>query len=339
MCFQLVELILRIRDRVLNTSKMKPILNGLYWVQTHSKNLRNLECKIELAEVPINRLSSQARENLKFVCEVLKMVEVSVIIDSYYTINKDARKERLNTISYFFKHPEAFYFEETSKETFLKTLDVDNPRYEIVKNMVVFGKEMSLNSEFANSHPKIYTVLTNDNMQWLKIILWTIGLVLNSVILVTYKLKEVPVDLEISAVIELVETEGEKIRKLGGDGWETWINILSYIFAFFNLVLFLLWALFKWRIMYKINREKYFVKHQFVGKDDLSVKKILDLIFVESFWNSSYVPSFALHTIFALLGTLIDPFFHTLHLLLWFNISEAAKYILDASTKRINTLS
>lgn len=36
MCFQLVELILKIRDRVLVKSKMKPILNGLYLVQEHS---------------------------------------------------------------------------------------------------------------------------------------------------------------------------------------------------------------------------------------------------------------------------------------------------------------
>lgn len=47
MCFQLVELILKIRDTVLVKSKMKPILNGLYWVQHHSKNLENLECVIE----------------------------------------------------------------------------------------------------------------------------------------------------------------------------------------------------------------------------------------------------------------------------------------------------
>lgn len=40
-CFQLVELVLRIRDRIIFKNKMKPILNGLYWVQEYSANLRN----------------------------------------------------------------------------------------------------------------------------------------------------------------------------------------------------------------------------------------------------------------------------------------------------------
>lgn len=38
-CFQLVELILRIRDKVLLKSEIKPILNGLYWIQEYSHNL------------------------------------------------------------------------------------------------------------------------------------------------------------------------------------------------------------------------------------------------------------------------------------------------------------
>jgi hypothetical protein len=260
------------------------------------------------------------------------MVEVSVDDDSYYSKNTEGRKIRKNALSYFFKHPEAFYFEETSKKAFLNTFDVDNPRYEIVKNMVVFGREMSLNSKFAHRHPIIYTVLTNDKMWWLKIICWIIGLVLNSIILVTYVLADK------TSISKEIQGENEVTRSLDGDSWERGVNIASYIFAIFNFLLFLLWAAFKWRIEYKINREKYFVKHPSIGKDDLSGKKKFSLVFIQSFWKSDYVISFALHTIFALLGAFFDPFFHTLHLLLWFNISEAAKYILDATTKRINTL-
>jgi hypothetical protein len=156
--------------------------------------------------------------------------------------------------------------------------------------------------------------------------------VLNLIILSSYNLSEY---INSDGV---ASTNDRENRRLKGEAWERGVNIASYIFAIFNFLLFLLWAAFKWRIEYKINREKYFVKHPSIGKDDLSGKKKFSLIFIQSFWKSDYVISFALHTIFALLGAFFDPFFHTLHLLLWFNISEAAKYILDATTKRINTL-
>lgn len=48
--------------------------------------------------------------------------------------------------------------------------------------------------------------------------------------------------------------------------------------------------------------------------------------------------NFSVHCIAALLGPLVDPFFHTLHLLLLVNISESALYILKASTHRFKIL-
>lgn len=60
MCFQMVELILRIRDQVLVKSKMKSILNGLFQVQENSQNLSNMECKIHEVEVPPSKLTQQA---------------------------------------------------------------------------------------------------------------------------------------------------------------------------------------------------------------------------------------------------------------------------------------
>ena len=123
-----------------------------------------------------------------------------------------------------------------------------------------------------------------------------------------------------------------------GQDWEKGINIASYVLAAFGFLIFLLWAIFKWNIEYRVNREKYFVKHPSRGKDDLSPSRKFKLRFVHSLWKSDYALGFVCHSIFALLGAFVEPFFHTLHLLLWFNISEAAKYILDATTKRINTL-
>lgn len=44
------------------------------------------------------------------------------------------------------------------------------------------------------------------------------------------------------------------------------------------------------------------------------------------------------HTIFGILGPLVDPFFHALHLVLFVNISNSAMYILQACTNRLGAL-
>lgn len=45
-----------------------------------------------------------------------------------------------------------------------------------------------------------------------------------------------------------------------------------------------------------------------------------------------------LHAVFCIAGIFLNPFFHTLHLLLIFNISSTAMYILEASTSRLGAL-
>lgn len=222
--------------------------------------------------------------------------------------------------------PEAFYFEETSKKTFLQTLNVDNPNYELVRNMVVFGKEMSLNQMLNHRHPFIHQLLTNDMMKRLKTVSWVIGLIFNIIILVTYKLEE------------NAQAGGLLLRRLSGFGFELGINIASYIFAFFTSAICVLWTRFKWGIEIKLNTEKYLIRHPSVARDDLPSSRLLKLRFVQSFWKSDYILSFVCHTIFSILGVFVEPFFHTLHLLLWLNISESSKYVLDSTTKRSNML-
>lgn len=183
------------------------------------------------------------------------MVEVSVVKESYFKSSSDGSDQRKNTICYFFRHPETFYLEETSKYVFLESLDVDNPRYEIVKNMTVFRKEISLSSAFARDHPWIFRLVTNDSMYRSKVVCWIIGLVLNAIILGTYSLKE-----------ESSDSGDEPVRRLNGEGWQLAINITSYIFAFLTFMITLFWGCFKWKIEYKVNREKFLVKHPSMKK-------------------------------------------------------------------------
>lgn len=81
-CFQLVELVLQMRDRILNTNKMKPIMNGLFIIQENSKNLSNADCLVSRQDLPFSKLTSWARSNLQFVCRVMKRVEISIEMSS-----------------------------------------------------------------------------------------------------------------------------------------------------------------------------------------------------------------------------------------------------------------
>ena len=100
----------------------------------------------------------------------------------------------------------------------------------------------------------------------------------------------------------------------------------------------MLWVWFKWGIAYEIKKEDYFLKNPSQVERQLSLGLKLQLLFSETLFKSKHTTSFILHAVFGLAGPLFDPLFHTFHLLLWFNISEAAMYILDATTKRMNTL-
>lgn len=47
----------------------------------------------------------------------------------------------------------------------MKSLDVDNPRFEIVKSMPLFKQEMSLNFSLEQTSPMFFSLVTNDKMQ------------------------------------------------------------------------------------------------------------------------------------------------------------------------------
>ena len=187
-CFKIVEMALKMRDRILLKNKLKPLLNGLFLIQQFSRNLENKRCEIDSNEVMSNKMTPEAIECLKFVCKVLTRVEVSILHDPYYERLVEGTKTRKNVVSYFYRYPESYFFEKTNKETFFKTFDIENPRYEIVKNIGVFDKIMKLNFELSMQSPTIYSLLTNDNMRSFQLAFWNAGLVLNVIILATYSL-------------------------------------------------------------------------------------------------------------------------------------------------------
>jgi hypothetical protein len=85
----------------------------------------------------------------------MKKVEISIEL-SNNSLRENSDGERCNKIAYFFRYPETFYLDSSTKQKFMKSIDVDNPRYEIVKNMPLFKREMSLNFSLEQQNPLMF---------------------------------------------------------------------------------------------------------------------------------------------------------------------------------------
>lgn len=128
--------------------------------------------------------------------------------------------------------PQTLYLESQSKASFIQKMDLDNSRQEIISNIDILIEEMDLNYKLSYTQPFMYKMTTNDVMKYHKNIAWIIGFIINIVCLITLKLDG-----------NIIPDAGE--RKLESDTWLIWINIASYIFSFYTLLMFLFWLLFK----------------------------------------------------------------------------------------------
>lgn len=113
-------------------------------------------------------------------------------------------------------------------------MDLDNSRQEILSNIDILIEEMDLNFKLNESNPLMYRITTNDALKLRKGVAWVIGFLINIFCLITLKLNTFT-DPDADA--------GE--RKLESDDWLWYINLVSYIFAFYTFVNFLFWLLFK----------------------------------------------------------------------------------------------
>ena len=196
-------------------------------------------------------------------------------------------------------------------------MDLDTPREEVMKNVDVLLLEIRENGFLKKRSVGIYNFTKNDRFVLYQKISWVISLIINLVILSTYRLNELQDG-----------DSGRGDRKLERDGFELGINIASFVFAGLNFAILMMWIIFKSTIVYTIKKTKYNEKHGYPENSALGFLAGSKLYIEHILLKSKFAVSFLLHTAFALLGALLDPFFHTLHLLLYTNISDSAMYIL-----------
>jgi hypothetical protein len=83
----------------------------------------------------------------------------------------------------------------------------------------------------------------------MKIISWFIALILNLIIIWTYKLGEAPDD----------GSKGE--RKLEEKQLQKWINLASYIYAGLNFFFFVLWLYCAQKVSYVVQKQMYIINN------------------------------------------------------------------------------
>ena len=266
----------------------------------------------------LNKINTGFEEELisfMFVSKVSKNVEISVQLPTEI--------HRFNKIVHFPLLPETLYLADNTKDDLRDDIDLDNSRNELTNMMPVFFKEMKLNHNFAIRNKFWYIVSKNDNLNLHKVISWFVGLVINLLIFCTMELNEHD------------EDKGDRSLVYPDSKWKLSVMVLSFAYSVYNLVLFLIWLICRSTISQEINLMKYKIDHPFSSPESSRLLR-WKIAFNTTFLNSAAAISFILHTIFAILGPLLDPVFHTLHLLLLVNISKPCLFILRATFKHFS---
>lgn len=99
--------------------------------------------------------------------------------------------------------------------------------------MPVYFKEMKLNHNFAITNKFWYVISKNDNLNMHKLISWFGGLLINILIISSMELNEND------------EEKGERSLVYPDAKWKISVMILSFVYAGYNFVMFLVWLIFR----------------------------------------------------------------------------------------------
>lgn len=175
-----------------------------------------------------------------FILKISKKIEVAVHPPS---LEKPITKE-----IYYPLMPETFYLEEKTKDDTLKEIDVENRRADFQRRYPQYFIEMEQNYKLSLSAPLIYAISKNDTLSKLKLFYYTIGLALNILVLIFYKLVG-------------DSTNPDSRQLVASDTGDSIITWISAIFSGVTFVNFLIWLFFRAGAEYKAILPKYSMKN------------------------------------------------------------------------------
>lgn len=207
------------------------------------KYLKKNEAPPDIEVAGENTLSDQGKEVLSFIVKLIEPIQVAV------RDNPKQPDKLSNRIVNFMRPSGAFFLSDKSKDSFMGRLDLENSRQDIINEMTLFQIEMDANKDFCQKFVIWYNITKNGSMVTMKITSWLIALILNLIILFTYKLNEA------------VDDESKSSRKLGEVKFQKWVNLASYIYAGLNFFVFLIWLYPAKKISYAVQKEMYMINN------------------------------------------------------------------------------
>lgn len=200
-------------------------------------------------------------------------------------------------------------------------MDLENRREEYQLKFPEFFIEMDDNYQFSLNNRVLYLLSKNDTMNFQKYLCWIVGLLINIIVVYYYELDS--------------NSEADK-RRLRMKEMESVLQLVSFIFAGYSGLNFLIWLFFRGPKKNKVQRIR-FIKH-FPHSDPNKLRNKIYISVYLTFLSDEAAQNLLYHTIFAIMGVFVNPVFHSLHLLLIVNISNTAKYVVKASTAHLDQL-
>jgi hypothetical protein len=184
---------------------------------------------------------------------------------------------------------------------------------------------MSHNYELSLNSPFIYSISNNDTFRILKFVCYAFGLLLNLFVLLFYKL-------------DAGSAGNPDSRRLTAVKWARNVHFISNIvFCFFSFLFFLTWLFFKSTAEYNKTLPRYMNKNPGLAVP-LTFKSKIEIAVIWVLFETRAPMNFLFHALFSFVAIFTSPFWTSLHLLLLFNISTTAKYVIQSATAHINQL-
>lgn len=214
------------------------------------------------------------------------------------------------------KEPDCFFLEKETMAEFEAEVDLKNKLGSFQASFPEFFIEMELNRKFYARAPFLFFLSSNGFLRVQMKICWSLGLLINFMILVDYRM--------------------DRGLDMNPHRMNFWIEALSLLLAGYSLSNFFLWLVLRYKSERAVQLERF--RKRFPLENPHRLRNLLYVNLYKSFLALNHVSNFLCHFLFVILGILIAPVFHTLHLLLIVNISLTARYVINSTTQHLNQI-
>lgn len=262
------------------------------------------------------KLTSKLPEDmifLMFILKISKKIEISVKLPT--------EDGSITKTVFFPVLPSTLYLEDKTKRDTIDLVNLDKRREDFQLMFPEYFIEMEENYKFSLNNRMLYLLSKNDTLNFQKYLCYIIGLCIN-ILCILY--------------LELDTKDNLDDRRLKMVKMESTLNLLSFVFAGYSGLNFLIWLFFRGPKQQRVQRIRFIKKHP--HSDPTKLRNRIYISVYLTFFSDESAQNLLAHTIFALLGVFFNPVFHTFHPLLLINISSTAKYVVKATTAHLDQM-